>query len=188
MKMLSEVHFTSEYLAGLIEPSLDTAMISIADPDHIPPDVTPTGWGCFYQAFFIDGDYDAETIKTFGPQFRSTFSGYLMEEQAVEIRSFIHSAVEDSHIDKMIVHCTAGKSRSAAVAKYAAELSGGVLTGEHGLDHINTMVYQLLQKPSLYKSHLDEQRDDMQRVRAEGSMSALDQILGTVRRMWSTSA
>lgn len=60
------------------------------------------------------------------------------EEQAVQISAFLR---DHSTVDTMLIHCFAGKSRSAAVGKFAAELYG---LPEPKCPYYNTWVHEML--------------------------------------------
>jgi len=59
-------------------------------------------------------------------------------EQAAKIIKFLR---DHSTVDTMLIHCFAGKSRSAAVGKFAAELYG---LPEPECLYYNTLVYEML--------------------------------------------
>lgn len=64
-------------------------------------------------------------------------------EQAAKIIAFLR---EHENADTMLIHCFAGKSRSAAVGKFAAELYG---LPEPECPYYNTWVYQMLHRVNL---------------------------------------
>lgn len=64
------------------------------------------------------------------------------------MRQFILGLRSMPQIETLIVHCHAGKSRSATVAKFAAELFS--LPFDRAYDGYNTTVYELLHNPNKY--------------------------------------
>lgn len=62
------------------------------------------------------------------------------EEQAAQIIAFLR---QYQNVDTMLIHCFAGKSRSAAVGKFAAELYG---VPEPECPYYNTWVYGILRR------------------------------------------
>lgn len=148
--MITYITYLSEYKASQLDPNSETALISIADPGHAPPGIFPQGWGMFYQDFFIDGDYDADLIRTFGEHFHESFSGYMQKEQASQMKAFVHDVLNNPEIEHLVVHCTAGRSRSAAVAQYASDITEIVPVGDFGISGMNTMVYKMLHNPGMF--------------------------------------
>ena len=62
------------------------------------------------------------------------------EEQAAQIIAFLR---QYQNVDTKLIHCFAGKSRSAAVGKFAAELYG---VPEPECPYYNTWVYGILRR------------------------------------------
>ena len=62
------------------------------------------------------------------------------EEQAMQIIAFLR---QYQNVDTMLIHCFAGRSRSAAVGKFAAELYG---VPEPECPYYNTWVYGILRR------------------------------------------
>ena len=62
------------------------------------------------------------------------------EEQAMQIIEFLR---QYQNVDTMLIHCFAGRSRSAAVGKFAAELYG---VPEPECPYYNTWVYGILRR------------------------------------------
>jgi predicted protein tyrosine phosphatase len=66
----------------------------------------------------------------------------ISEDQARQIIEFLN-AVQDK-ADKIVVHCLAGVSRSAGVAKFIADTYG--LDFDDGYDFFNRLVYETLKE------------------------------------------
>jgi protein-tyrosine phosphatase len=64
----------------------------------------------------------------------------MSEQQAQDLVKFVHSIVSD--VEGIIVHCRAGISRSATVAKWIAEVYG--IKFNYAYDRYNMHVYKLL--------------------------------------------
>ena len=62
------------------------------------------------------------------------------EEQAMQIIAFLR---QYQNVDTMLIHCFVGRSRSAAVGKFAAELYG---VPEPECPYYNTWVYGILRR------------------------------------------
>ena len=152
--MITTITYLSEFKASQSKPNGQTAMISIADPGHEPPGISKEGWGLFYQDLFIDGEYDTSTIEIFGHEFLKIFAGYMNEHQAVQIKEFIKLVLIKPNIRHVIVHCTAGRSRSVAIAQYISDLTGITATGDYGMKDMNHLVYDLLHNPSKFRNEL----------------------------------
>jgi predicted protein tyrosine phosphatase len=130
---LSRVLFVSQRQAENMKVPKGTALISITDPTREPARLG-IGWHSVLRVAFDDVD-----SVTFSGQ-----DGHLLEitaDQVVQIAAFVASV---SHSCKrLVVHCRHGVSRSAAVAKAVAEVSGSGFPGEY--DEYNRFVYLALQ-------------------------------------------
>lgn len=76
------------------------------------------------------------------------------EHQAVQIKEFIKLVLIKPNIRHVIVHCTAGRSRSVAIAQYISDLTGITATGDYGMKDMNHLVYDLLHNPSKFRNEL----------------------------------
>ena len=74
-------------------------------------------------------------------------------EQAAKIIKFLR---DYSTVDTMLIHCFAGKSRSAAVGKFAAELYG---LPEPECPYYNTWVHEMLHRVNLVSENLHNVQD-----------------------------
>jgi hypothetical protein len=129
LKMLNKVMFvgraTAENTAGLEH----WAIISITEPDSIPGEAQLlAGWHAIHRVAFHDID-------------RTSIGYQLMTiEDAQSIVEFVHAHAEN--VEGFVVHCKAGISRSAGVAKWIAHAFD--LPFNHDYALYNHYVYSLL--------------------------------------------
>ena len=131
--MISAVSFVDHATAESIVPEPDWAMISITGFN--PYDVNNQAqlhphWGEVLRLAFDDVSIRGDDLHG------------ITEEQAAQIIAFL-DAVQDK-VDKVVVHCLAGVSRSAGVAKFIAERYA--LEFDHTYGLYNTLVYQTLKE------------------------------------------
>ncbi len=142
------IQFLPEAAALAIEPAPWRAMISITNPGEAAS--LRDGWGALLRVQFADASYDETTIHSYGRMWKLSSRGFFDKRQAIIIRGFI-IGLSDS-ISQFYVHCGAGVSRSAAVARYAADYFGVPLEQIH--DRLNTTVLALLHDPDRYDAVL----------------------------------
>ena len=114
-------------------PRTDWAMISITgfNPYDVPnPALLHPNWQEVLRVEFDDVSIRGDDLHG------------ITEEQAVQIIAFL-GAVQDK-VEKVFVHCLAGVSRSAGVAKFIAERYG--LDFDHGYGLYNRLVYDTLKQ------------------------------------------
>lgn len=125
---MSYVTFVSKNIAKAWTPDDNTILISINHPGD--DDLYFSGWEKVLWLFFDDvtehvGGYEPFTL-----------------EMAQHIKDFV------SKDKDVVVHCTAGVSRSAAVAKWISEEFGHTVVfscdGIQTLEYHNSMVYNIL--------------------------------------------
>ena len=131
--MISAVSFVDHATAEGMMPRADWAIISITG--FIPyavnneADLHPD-W-----AHVLRLEFDDVSIR--GEQFHG-----ITEDQAAQIIAFLNAV--QHKVDKVFVHCLAGVSRSAGVAKFIAERYG--LEFDHGYGLYNPLVYDTLKE------------------------------------------
>lgn len=101
---------------------------------------------------FLDSTYDEDEIQANWNMRRLHFAGCIREAHATEILQFLEETHKDPKISELLVHCWAGQSRSAAVARYAAERFTAKL--DRDTSRYNKTVYELLKKPDCYEQLL----------------------------------
>lgn len=133
------IAFLSEAIAKRIVPAPNIAMISISDFDLYDdsPRVVELmpGWENLLRLYFSDIDKPQSNYVLFN------------EEHAKSIIDFIkkisHTGIDCEKVDIIIVHCAAGISRSAAVAKFVAYFFEDE-TFNHEYSMYNRHVYSVL--------------------------------------------
>lgn len=106
---LKRVMFVGRYSAETCGPWSDFALISLNDPNAKDGDaMIPKGWHDVLRLSFHD-----ITPDTLDPENNYTLAD---DSQAKQIVDFVRKASPD--VEGIIVHCRAGISRSAAVAKW----------------------------------------------------------------------
>lgn len=149
------VTFLSKREVSAVTPSPDIAVISIADLVLYKTNFNE-GWHSVQHSYFVDDDYTQELLDASGAE---AYEAYFNKDRSEVLRKHIQF-LKQVGVKKIIVHCDAGKSRSAAVAIYISESLGIDLykNGEHIgrddplLDDHNVMVLGLLENPRLFKS------------------------------------
>jgi predicted protein tyrosine phosphatase len=109
------------------------AAISISEPDYYPANLKE-GWFDVLRLEFHDVNSAVGEYTVFS------------EEDALRIIEFVRKAQENL-CEGILVHCHAGISRSAAVAKWIAEQYN--LPFNHNYELYNKMIYRTLQERQL---------------------------------------
>jgi rhodanese-related sulfurtransferase len=131
--MITKIDFIPQRIAERLKPLPNWALISITDPDDDGcigggPATLKRGWKYLLRLRF--GDVD------------DTSNSYAFHDgHAQSIVDFL-TKLPDT-VDTLIVHCHAGISRSAAVAKFAADFFD-VEDFNHGYTLYNKLVYRIL--------------------------------------------
>lgn len=130
--MVKSVSYVSRAQAENTFGISDCAMISITEPNHFSGLAElKEGW---YEVLRMEfDDVDPETCSDQANKFISI-------HQARVIAAFVDSVAPN--VSSIMVHCRAGISRSAAVAKWIAERHG--LPFDHHYKTYNKHVYKLL--------------------------------------------
>jgi predicted protein tyrosine phosphatase len=136
--MIELVRYMSQANAEKLLPMLDTALISITEPGELA-NLNP-GWKNLLRLEFHDSDTE-------------NFVGCVLfdEAMALKIITLIQSLPED--VKHVMVHCHAGISRSAAVAKFVAETVNAPFSEQYAL--YNKHVYRVLRR-TFFEKELGE--------------------------------
>lgn len=134
--MVERVLFVSRSVAENTSGKGDWAVISISEPDSALGDAKlMAGWHAIHRTNFHDVD----------PMYPCGEPHVLMNrDHAADIVMFVESVAP--HVHTILVHCRAGVSRSAAVAKWIAKHYG--LPFNHQYSLYNKHVYRLLREAS----------------------------------------
>lgn len=148
------VTFMNAMAASDLTPDPSNAMISISDaPGWGDPGLPQSRFDRLLRIYFVDGHYSGETICDMGRNFKNIYSAYFDRQRAYQIREFLDEC-DVLGIQNLYVHCTAGRSRSAAVALWASRHHGYALKGDP--KHANDMVLDLLSDPHKFDHLLIE--------------------------------
>lgn len=132
--MINEVHFSSRYHAERVEGRVDTIVVSIHDR-HAKANLRSGFRDVLYLAF---DDYDRE--RDGADALMEPFTA----EQAETLKSWIEAYLRASTRFKLLVHCHAGISRSAAVAWWAHKALGIELKTDYPTCYLNRHVLRTL--------------------------------------------
>ena len=153
--MINSIKFAPTREIKKINPSQDTALISIHDSDlGIDATIPDTGWGFLSHIGIEDAAYSIEEIQQYGTNFWTYFDGCANKRDALQILLFFKQIESNDNIAHIIVQSPAGRSRSAAIAKFYAERNHLVLDGD--ISRANSLIYQLLQNPGFYDEAFDK--------------------------------
>lgn len=138
---IKHVIFTSQYSACERPGWRNWAVISITDINFADAPLQP-GWLDVLRLKFDDFSQPSD-------------DGYVLmgDLQARAINQFVRRVHDDSRCEGVLVHCWAGISRSAAVAKWIAERHGLSFPAEY--DEYNKHVYTTLREQHLLKESGD---------------------------------
>lgn len=129
------VRWWSKQEAFRLKPRDDACLISLYTPGDATPVFVPL-WKWFWQDSFHDVDVFSQSGRYYP----------MLGGQAKELFEFIKQ-VKDRKITTVNVHCDAGISRSAAVAKFTMEFYGDN-SFPVSYSHYNSTVYKLLVRAS----------------------------------------
>ena len=126
-------------------PISPTHLVSISDGEDDQAQIVRSRWASISFEYFVDGEYDETQMLMFGEKFPVSFQDYLLPPQAESIRSLV-DRLASTGLD-IVVNCQAGRSRSAAVARYISDLHGYDLKQE--TPDANQTVLRLLRRDLL---------------------------------------
>ncbi|MCG7884381.1 MAG: hypothetical protein AB2669_17665 [Candidatus Thiodiazotropha endolucinida] len=116
------VLFLNRRTAEELPPIDHAAMISITDSSEDDANISED-WYRLYRFHFIDGAYNEDTLRFVGTNYKYIYSSYFDRELAFKLRNTIQQIISDG-IQTIVIHCHAGRSRSAAVAKFIHDQHG----------------------------------------------------------------
>ncbi|MBW6123060.1 hypothetical protein KZ843_09205 [Pseudomonas aeruginosa] len=174
-----QVTFLSRRDAEDALPSDGYHLISISDGPEDQAAIDESRWASVSYHYFIDAGFDEDTIAQFGGDggdFETRFRDYFLEDRAEVMRQRIAAIVELRQ--PIVVNCQAGKSRSAAVAKFISTHYGYQL--DKPTPEANMCVYRMLARDGVL-------------IRAYRSATALEthsdqhasaSVLGSIKRFF----
>lgn len=174
---IRHLHFTDESAAVLIEGDKSSAIISITDPDLPLPKLSEK-WGRILRLSFNDAEYDHAMIRTYDrvADFRDQHCDDPQPEHARDIKQFLRE-LSGKGIERVVVHCRYGRSRSAAIAKYVVEEYNTTLEGA-SLDEYNRTLYLLLKNPMTFETALQNLEHAEEEAAAQQASTG---VLGTLK-------
>lgn len=125
--MIKEIYFISQQDAIELEPLKTRALISIRVPKGFVP--LKEGWQYWHKSEFHDEEADEDGVWTL-----------FNTEKAIDAISFVKGLPE--HINTLYIHCHAGISRSAGMAKFFSEMFE--IPFDTNYNRFNKLVYRLL--------------------------------------------
>lgn len=147
---ISHVRFMSQQEAQQLTPKPEDAMISITNPGETAP--LNGRWSRLLAVRCADAEYDESTIRSYGRMWPLSSLGFPDKSHALAIRSFLNQLPPST--TTVFVHCGAGVSRSAAVAKYVCKQYG--LEFDPSYDRFNRTLFRLLINPAEFDSVIEE--------------------------------
>lgn len=139
---MKTVSFTSQEMAEEFIPRPGWVIISIVD-HHGEEANLQDGWTDILRLSFHDTDLTKEFSEETKQLIRDKYPP-MCKEQADQIVAFVE---KHANAPGLLVHCHAGISRSAAVAKWVMDRFGLSYTDHEMMCH-NQWVYQLLDQAS----------------------------------------
>jgi len=140
MNSLPWCTFMSRSDAQEYKPDGPAHLISISDGLDDQAAIVEGRWKSVTYHHFVDAGFDEETIALYGDQFELRYADYLLADKATILRVCLLALVSTK--ENIVIHCQAGRSRSAAVALYLKEHHGYRL--EKPAPDANICVYRML--------------------------------------------
>lgn len=145
-----QVMFLPRQDAEALIPPAGAHLLSISDSEADQARIDESRWASVSYHHFLDQGYDEELVDVCGADFESVYRSCFLPDDARAMRERIFALVE-AGASLIVVNCQAGRSRSAAVARYIHECHNYVLS--QPTPEANLTVYRLLfQEPSLMLS------------------------------------
>jgi hypothetical protein len=173
------VTFLSRTSAEEAIPEVDHHLISISDGIEDQAIIDESRWASVSYHYFIDAGFDEDTLLLYGGagcEFETRFRDYFLEDRAQALRQRIAAIVQKRL--PIVVNCQAGRSRSAAVAKFISSHYGYHL--EQPTPDANMCVYRMLAKDGSLLSayaHATAQKDEVPQDTERSFIGALKRLL-----------
>lgn len=158
------VAFDSRKNAEEFNPPVNSSIISINDSENYLAELRP-GWNDVVRSCFIDTTYNEQSLRFVGKNHKYIYQSAFDKEKSLRLLRDIQS-ISASHL--ILVHCHAGRSRSAAVALYIHQryghtiypsiqaLQAGQQASKADTKHANATVLDLLNNPCLFDELIAE--------------------------------
>ena len=155
--MPGKIIFMGKRAIEELSPIDDAVVVSISDSGQDEAQLLP-GWKSVHRMHFVDGGYDEASLRFVGTNYKYIYASYFDRELAIELCDVIRRHIQTGVLT-FIINCHAGRSRSAAVAKYIFDTYGFepfsylVAPGDGSkvippdFSNMNVMVYKLLKDP-----------------------------------------
>lgn len=154
-------------------------LISISDGPEDQANIDVSRWASVSFHHFIDAGFDEDTITLFGgdgDDFETRFRDYFLEDRAQILRQRIAEIVQKR--EPIVINCQAGRSRSAAVAKFIKAHYGYHL--DKPTPDANMCVYRMLAKDGvLFSAYLRATAQRSTKRQPEG-----DSIIASFKRIF----
>lgn len=145
-----QVAFLPRQDAEALIPPAGAHLLSISDSEGDQAKIDESRWASVSFHHFLDQGYDEELVDVCGADFETVYKNCFLPKDARAMRERIFALIE-AGASLIIVNSEAGRSRSAAVARYIHECHNFALS--QPTPEANLTVYRLLtQDPSLMLS------------------------------------
>lgn len=137
------VTFISKYEVERLTPTGRHHLISISDAPDDQAQINETLWASVSRHHFIDAGLDEDALEMYayeGKRFELRYRDYLLEHRAKDLRFRVAEVTALG--EPIVVNCQAGRSRSAAVARFIANHYGYNL--DKPTPDANEFVYRML--------------------------------------------
>ncbi|HEP8970347.1 TPA: hypothetical protein VDU83_002685 [Pseudomonas aeruginosa] len=137
------VTFVSKYEVERLTPKGRHHLISISDAPDDQAQIDEAVWASVSRHYFIDAGLDEVALEMYafeGKRFELRYRDYLLEHRAKDLRFRVAEITALG--EPIVVNCHAGRSRSAAVARYIANHHGYNL--DKPTPDANEFVYRML--------------------------------------------
>jgi hypothetical protein len=141
--LIESVEYLSEADCIARSPRCDVGVISITEPGRLA--ALPDGWGRICRVQFADAEWDdamVQRLREGGRRFDPASKGFPSERSTRQILGALAELECVADLRHILVHCHAGKRRSAAVAKFIA--SRYELPFDHAYEGYNRTLLRLL--------------------------------------------
>lgn len=135
-----EINFVAREVAEAFEPQANWALIGLVEPGGQGPIETIDKW----KHSLVLECHDADPEKYPNHKNAKHLNVLFTKDHAKQIIAFVNALPKD--MARIVVHCEAGVSRSAAVAQFIGEfMIGGIIaTGKYGGQMYNRHIFSTL--------------------------------------------